>query len=477
MIVSALVLVPILVGLALFLLPRSADAFARWVGVFVAALAFAAILLGGHNAPDASVRWLSRPFSAAFHLGYSPVSYAIVLLLAAVTFSALLALRMPRGRGFTAQMLILLGAMDGVFLAKDLLLFAFFWDLMLVPVFMILIGWGMPARGGRTTAAWRYLIYNLAGGLCLLLATAAFGIVSGTTDVIGDPHAPLAIGNVWGLWIFAGFAVAFLVKTPVWPLHTWMPLTYAELPAPAVAVVSAVQSKAGLYGFLILLPLFGVQMHAAQTLMFVLGGVGLFYGACIALTQIEAKRIVAYSSLSHLGLILIAIFSFDPVAQEGAVVYILAHGLFSAALFIVLGAIESREETLRLDRLGGLAWDNPKLAGAFTIGALAALGLPGLAGFAGELLIIVGLYHAGFAWLSLLALVPIVIAAAYMLRLFQTIMQGPKVADIPERADLSWTEGLALVPLVIGLIVLGVDPSLVVPPVSSENSHAVSIVR
>jgi NADH-quinone oxidoreductase subunit M len=174
---------------------------------------------------------------------------------------------------------------------------------------------------------------------------------------------------------------------------------------------------------------------------------------------------------------LIAIFSFDPLAQEGAVVYILAHGLFSAALFIVLGYVESREETLRLDRLGGLARDNPKLAGALVIAALAALGLPGLAGFAGELLIIMGLYHAGFAWLALLTLVPIVIAAAYMLRLFQTIMQGPKIADIPERADLSWAEGLALVPLVIGLLVLGVDPSLLVPPVSSENSNAVSFVR
>jgi NADH-quinone oxidoreductase subunit M len=140
MIVTALVIVPIVVGLALYLLPRGADAVARWIGVLVAGLAFAAIVLGGNTTPDASVRWLSRPFTASFHLGYGQISYVIVLLLAVATFSALLALRMPRARGFTAQMLLLLGAMDGVFLAKDLLLFAFFWDLMLVPVFMILIG-------------------------------------------------------------------------------------------------------------------------------------------------------------------------------------------------------------------------------------------------------------------------------------------------------------------------------------------------
>jgi NADH-quinone oxidoreductase subunit M len=463
MIVTALVLAPIVIGFIIYALPKGADAFARGTGAVVAALTFLAAALTP-GASDASLPWLSRPFTAAFHLGFGPVSYWIVLLLAAVMFGGLLALRVPRTREFTAQMLILQGAMNGVFLAKDLLLFALFWDLMLIPVFLLMLGWGMPARGARSrgTAAWRYLIYNVAGGLTLLLATAAFGVVNGSTDVIGLHAAPVTIGYVWGPWIFAGFAFAFLIKTPVWPLHTWMPDTYAELPPPVVAAVSAVQSKAGLYGFIVIgLPFLSEQMRAAAPLMFVLGLVALLYGAFIALTEDDAKRVMAYSSLSHLGLILIGIFSFNPIALAGAAVYIIAHGLFSAGGFLTLGYVEEREETRSLAHLGGLAAENPRLSGALIIVALAALGLPGLAGFAGELLILTGVYAAGYWWAALIALIPIVIAAAYMLRLFQAIMQGPKGADLPERHDLTWREGLALVPLVVGLVLLGINPHAV----------------
>ncbi len=458
-VVTALVLGPILLGFVMYALPKSADAAAKWAGVVIAGVALIATLVNG-NAPDESVHWLARPFTAAFHFGFSPISYWIVVLLQVATFSALFALRAPRVREYTAQMLILLGAISGVFLAKDLLLFALFWDLMLVPVFLLMIGWGAVGGGPRRagTAAWRYLVYNLAGGLCLLLATAAFGVVHGSTDVIGKTLGT-PIGTMWGAWIFTGFAFAFLVKTPVFPFHTWMPPTYGELPPPVVAVVSGVQSKAGLYGFIVIgLPLFAVQMRAAMPLMVALGLISLLYGAFTSLAQTDAKRIVAYSSLSHLGLMLIGIFSFDPLAIGGVVVYIVAHGLFSAALFLVLGYVEEREETRSLQRLGGLAFENPRLGGALMFAALAALGLPGLAGFAGELLILTGLYHAGFGAAALIALIPIVIAAAYMLRLFQGIMNGPKVADLPERRDLSWIEGLAVAPLVIGFTLLGINP-------------------
>lgn len=478
--VTLLVLGPIVIGLALYLLPRSADGPARGIGIAVAALSFVACA-AGPQAPDATLRWLSRPFTAAFHLGFQPLSYWIVLLLALVTFAALVALHGARAREVTAQLLVLQGAMNGVFLAKDLLLFALFWDLMLIPVFVLMVAFGGGARGQRGTAAWRYLIYNVAGGLTLLLAVAAFGIVHGTTDVIGAPLGSAPVGDVWGAWIFAGLAFAFLVKTPVWPLHTWMPDTYVELAPPVVASVSAVQSKAGLYGFIVIgLPLLGPQMHAALPLMFALGLIAMLYGAVVAFVQRDAKRIVAYSSLSHLGLILLAAFTGTQFALAGAAVYIIAHGLFSAALFLTLGFVEEREETRELARLGGLAWNNPRLSGALMLAALAALGLPGLAGFAGELLILVGVFAAGYWWAALIALVPIIVAAAYMLRLFQTIMNGPKAPDLPERRDLTWGEGLALAPLVIGFVLLGINPSAVGaagattvnhPPLSQAEVH------
>jgi NADH-quinone oxidoreductase subunit M len=457
MTVTALVLGPIVVGFLLYALPRSAESLAKIVAAVVAAAAFFLVVLDPH-APDATTRWLSRPFEASFHLGFGPLSYWIVVLLAVATFSAVLALSGPRTRNLAAQLLILQGAMNGVFLAKDLLLFALFWDLMLIPVFLVMIGTSNHAR-----AAWKYLLYNLVGGLTLLLATAAYGVVVGTTDVIGTAVPAGAVGATWGFWIFAGYALAFLIKTPVFPFHTWMPDTYAELPAPVVAVVSAVQSKAGLYGFLtITLPFLTTQMEAARPLMFALGLIALLYGGFTALAERDAKRVVAYSSLSHLGLILLAVFSGQQLAYEGAAVYIIAHGLFSAALFLALGAVELREETRDLTRLGGLAGRNPRLAGALLLGALAALGLPGLAGFAGEILILTGLFKGGFVWPAIVALFPIILASAYMLRLFQGIMNGPDVPDLPERRDLTWAEGIAIAPLVAGFVWLGVNPGQVI---------------
>jgi NADH-quinone oxidoreductase subunit M len=449
-IVPLIVLLPIVAGALLFALPKNDRVASRVLGTAVAVATFG-MLLAARDA-QWSVRWLSRPFEAAFHFGATPVSFWIALLLTVCTASAIAATRVARTRDFVALMLMLEGTMLGLFLARDLLVFALFWDLMLVPVFFGLAGWGE-----HPATAWRYFIYNFAGGLTLLLATAAFGVIYGSTDVIGRAGAHFA--GAWAPWIYAGFAFAFLVKTPIWPLHTWMPPTYSGLPSPMVAVVSAVQSKAGVYGFiaigLALLPDY-VRQYADP--LMVLGAISLIYGAVIALVQNDAKRVVAYSSLSHLGLITIAIASGNRIALSGALVYIVAHGLFSAALFMLLGYLEQREETRSLLRLGGLGWKNPRLAGALCIAALAALGLPGLAGFVGELIILIGVYQAGYVWPVIVALVAIVLASAYMIRLYQDLMNGPEVEDVPVRADLTWLEGLSVAPLLAALVIVGVYP-------------------
>jgi NADH-quinone oxidoreductase subunit M len=455
-IVLVTILLPLVAAALLMALPREDRVVARSAGAAVALATFGMLIA----APDAqwSVRWLSRPFTAAFHFGATPVSFWICLLLALCTACAVVTTRVPRTRDFVALLLALEGTMLGLFLARDLLVFALFWDLMLLPVFFALLGWGE-----HPATAWRYFIYNFAGGLTLLLATAAFGVVYGSTDVIGRSGAHLV--GAWAPWIYAGFAFAFLVKTPIWPLHTWMPPTYSGLPSPMVAVVSAVQSKAGLYGFLAIgLGLLPFYVHQYAFALMLLGSISLIYGAVVALVQTDAKRIVAYSSLSHLGLIVIAIASANPLALRGALVYIVAHGLFSAALFMVLGYMEEREETRSLLRLGGLGWKNPRLAGALCIAALAALGLPGLAGFVGELVILIGVYQAGYIWPIVVALVAIVLAAAYLIRLYQDLMNGPEVEDVPVRADLTWLEGLAVAPLLAALVVIGVYPAPLLHP-------------
>ena len=210
MIVAALILVPILAGLGMFLLPRSAEGPAKLVGSAVSFVAFGVAAMS-YGVADESHVWLQRPFTASFHVGLGGPGYWLVLLLTLSTGCAIAVTRIPRTRDFVAQMLLLLGAMTGVFVARDLLLFALFWDLMLVPVFLTLVAWS-PAK--TSTTAWRYFIYNLTGGLALLLATAAYGVVQGSTDVIGRHGAALApIGELWSAWIFAGFAFAFLVKT------------------------------------------------------------------------------------------------------------------------------------------------------------------------------------------------------------------------------------------------------------------------
>ncbi len=453
MVVIALILLPIVAGIIALALPVREEhpLLAKSIGTVVASIEFV-LAIGSRNSEFSLRPWLSRPFESSFHFGSTGISFWIVLLLAICTFSAILAMSVPRQRQFVGHMLILEGTMMGVFLAKDLLVFALFWDLMLLPVFFGLLGWGE-----HPATAWRYFIYNFAGGLTLLLATAAFGVLFGSTDVIGrgDVH----VVGAWVPWIFIGFAFAFLVKTPVWPLHTWMPLTYTNLPAPMVAVVSSVQSKAGLYGLIVVCMAFMPDyLKAYAIVLIVLGVISLLYGAVVALVQNDSKRIVAYSSLSHLGLIVAAICSFNPVALQGAIIYIIAHGLFSAALFLTLGYVEAREDTRSLVRLGGLGAANPKLAGALCIASLAALGLPGLAGFVGEIVILTGLFQSGLIWVAIVALIPIVIAAAYMLRLFQGIMNGAEVEDLPVRRDLSWVEGIALAPLVVALVVLGVNP-------------------
>jgi NADH-quinone oxidoreductase subunit M len=450
MIVLATILLPFVAGALLFALPADDRRISKAIGALVAVATFV-MLLAGRDATW-SVRWLVRPFESAFDFGASPISFWIALLLALCTACAILATNVPRARTMISLLLFLEGAMLGLFLARDLLAFALFWDLMLLPVFFALLGWGE-----HTSTAWRYFVYNFAGGLTLLFAVAAFGIIYGSTDVIGRAGVPL-VGS-WAPWIFAGFAFAFLVKTPVWPLHTWMPLTYADLPPPMVSVVGAVQSKAGIYGFIaILIAFMPDYVRQYSGVLISLGAVSLIYGAVVALIQHDAKRVVAYSSLSHLGLILIAIASQNQLALAGALVYVVAHGLFTAALFLLLGYVEEREETRSLIRLGGLGKANPRLAGALCIAGLAALGLPGLAGFVGELVILIGVYQAGYMWAAIVALVAIVLASAYVLRLYQGIMNGPEVEDLPVRRDLTWIEGLAVAPLLAALVLVGVQP-------------------
>lgn len=445
------------------------------LGPLAAGVAFvlAAALWPAAGSLTASAPWFGGAYGGAvrYALGLSGLSLLLVLLTLLVT--ALCALAGWRyGPGFVAWLSLLGGAATGLFLARDLVLFYVFWELMLIPAYFLLVGWGGE---GRRAAAWKFLIYNVGGSVALLIGVAALvvfhvsmpGLGIGATGAAAVPGAvvvPVAIALM----------IAFAVKTPIWPLHGWVADTYAELPAPAAALVGAVQSKAGLYGMLaILLPLLPGGLRAIAPWILAAGLVSVLYGAFCALTARDARRLLAYSSVSHLGLVAAAFATARAAALTGGVVQIVAHGLFTAGLFLLVGMLEERiGGAVAPAALGGLYRRMPALGGALILLGMAALGLPGLAGFPGELLMIVGLFHYN-AWLAVLAGVGLVVAAAYMLRLLQLVLHGPAAAVPAAAGDLRRSEKWLLAPLAVLVLGIGLWPR----PIPRQSAGAVAAVE
>lgn len=465
---------------------------AAWLGPLCAAIALglAVSLWSQAGGLSASAAWVPASFApaVAYRLGLSGLSLVLVVLTLLLTaLSGLAGLR--HGAGFVAWLTLLGAAATGMFLARDFVLFYVFWELMLVPAYFLLVGWGGP---GRKQAAWKFLIYNVGGSVALLLAIAAlvvFGVtMPGVGVAISSPSA--AIGGALSLAatpsgiaipsasagpIALALLIAFAIKTPIWPVHGWVADTYAELPAPAAALVSGVQSKAGLYGMLaILLPLMPGTVQAWAPVLIALGIVSVLYGALVALTAKDARRLMAYSSISHLGLVFAAFATMSGTAISGGIVQIVAHGLFSAALFLLIGMLETRlGGPVRVQELGGLARRAPAMAGAVILLAMAALGLPGLAGFPGELLMMIGIYHYSL-WVAILAAIGLVIAAAYMLRLIQLVLHGrPSGAGATATAtDLQPRDRWLLAPLALLVLLIGLYPR----PIPQQASAAVTAV-
>ncbi len=478
--IDVFVFVPILSGLLMLLVPRDSQ-WVRIVPILGAVVTFGMSLgfavgifaLGETSTTSSMHAWITGPWTALYHVRVDAISIFFVLLTTFVSVPAIWAAwsyrDAARQRGFLFLLLAFESTLLGLFTAADLLVFYIYWDLMLIPVFLILVGYAGTAEARR--AAWSYLIYNGAGGLVLLLGVVGLVVSTHTFEVLGhawklDPTA------AW--WIFGAFAFAFLVKTPAFPFHAWMPPTYTESPPPLLAMVSGIQSKAGLYGFIVFaMPLFPSAAHAWAPAMLVLGLLSILYGAITALAQNDMKTLVAYSSLSHLGLVLLALFAFDVTSLPASIVMIVSHGLVSAALFILLGFVEERVRTRDIRSFGGLAAHAPRLQALLLIAAMAALGLPGLSGFAGEFLILIGTWQTQPV-ITALSLIAIVIASAYVLRVFQGAMHGPQRAPAEATlGELHPREMLIVAPLLAAIILLGVWPA----GITNRMSHAAPAVH
>jgi NADH-quinone oxidoreductase subunit M len=471
--------VPLAFGLLVLLLPKSSP----WVRLlpilgtvvtFGIGLGFAIgyFALGATATTSSSHPWIAGPWTAAYHVRIDGISSWFVLLTTFISipavWSAWTYADAARARGYLFLLLAFETTLLGLFTAADLLVFYIYWDLMLIPVYLLLAGYTDSPAARR--AAWAYLIYNGAGGLVLLLGVVGLALQTHTFEVLGQTWT-IAPALQW--WLFAAFAIAFLIKTPVFPFHSWMPPTYTQSPAPVVAMVSGIQSKAGLYGFIVFaMPLFPDAARAWAPAMLVLALCSIVYGAFTALGQRDAKALVAYSSLSHLGLVLLALFAFDLTSTPAAVLMIVSHGLIAALLFLMIGFIEERVRTRDLFQFGGLADGAPRMQALFLIASMALLGLPGLSGFAGEFLILIGAWQTQPV-ITALSLVAIVIASAYALRLFQHAMHGAKNAPSGAAfSELRAREILTVAPLLAAVVILGAWPSWLLDRTGSHGAGA-----
>jgi NADH-quinone oxidoreductase subunit M len=355
-----------------------------------------------------------------------------------------------RPRAYFGLMLFLTGATVGVFVAQDLLLFYAFFEAMLIPLYILVGVWGGPGRLGATV---KFLIYTMAGSLLMLAALIVYGLKAGTFDLV---DAPPSVSR----WIFLGFMFAFVIKAPLFPFHGWLPDAYREAPPEVSAVLSGVIAKAGLYGMLrIAITKFPEPTSFYRTAVLALAAMALVYGSLLAFRSADFRGVVAYSSLAQSGLIALGLFAGKDLGFDGAVLQMVAHGLISASLFLIAGAVERRTTTGEFRLLGGMARGRPALATLLMTVGVISLAVPGSASFAGEFLILAGVFQRAWWW-SAIGAGAIVLAAMYMLRLISAVLheaRGSTVAD--EALDLRPGELALVVPLVGVLLALSAWPA------------------
>ena len=419
-----------------------------------------------------SVPWFTLWGTGAvinFTLASDGLSGWLIQLAAWLTPVAILAAgkQMDKGmRQFVAAMLIAEAFIIGALLARDLVVFYLCYEAMLVPVLVVIALFGGEDR--RSAALW-FFIYTMAGSVFMLAGIWYLAAALGTTDLtqvinglMAPPtdHAAAMLTGKAKFWLFVGFVLAFAVKVPLPPLHAWQARTYAEAPGPAVVILGGVMSKLGIYGFLrFVLPMFPAQCAQYADVFVILGLIAVVGGALVAIAQDDAKRMLAYSSFSHLGLVMIGVFSFDQAALAGVPVQMIAHGLSAAALFVLVGAIEARSGSYGLEDFGGLANQAPLFAVLFTGAALASAALPGTMNFAGEFALLLGAFRGLGLLVTGIAGLAVILGAVYILILLQKWLYGKGRPDAKPISDLSAAEALPVAGLLAASVVFGFWPA------------------
>jgi NADH-quinone oxidoreductase subunit M len=485
------VVVPI-AGLAVIaMVGRERDALIHRLAFATSLVVFGLTLLlwARFDAASADFQFVERhawipSFGIDYFVGVDGISLFLVVLTGFLTPLALLSSWESihkRVKGFAMFVLALEAAMIGVFIALDLFLFYVFWDAMLVPMYFLIGIWGYD---NRLYAAIKFLLYTLAGSVLMLVAILALGYYHALAGGTGVPSFDLLklyeleIPRALQFWGFLAFAVAFAIKVPVFPFHTWLPDAHVQAPTAGSVILAGVLLKMGTYGLVrFAFPLFpDAALFFAPYLAFA-AVIGIIYGALVAMVQPDLKKLVAYSSVSHLGFVALGISTMNIQGVQGAVYQMLAHGVSTGALFLIVGMLSDRRHTRLIKEFGGLKKVLPKFSAAFLVVTLASIGLPGLNGFVGELLILVG----AFRWnprFAVFAATGVLLSAVYMLWMFQRVNYGPVTreanATLP---DLSVRERLTLWPAVAMTIVMGVFPMVFLRPMEPSVARLVDQVR
>jgi NADH-quinone oxidoreductase subunit M len=454
-------LLPLFGAALVMLVPREEEDIHRGLGLFTSVVTFllSLLILNDFDAAkpgfqlEISRSWI-EPLGIKFHLGIDGISLWLVLL---TTFMVPLTLLSPqaigirniRVREFTIAMLVLETGMLGAFLALDMFVFYVFWELMLIPMYFIIGIWGGERR---LYAAIKFVIYTLVGSLLMLVAIlylyVQFKSATGGYSFDYTDLSHLTLPYVPQLLCFGAFALAFAIKVPIFPLHTWLPDAHVEAPTGGSVILAAVLLKFGTYGFLrFALPMFPLAAAACAPLIVLLAVIGIIYGALMAYVQDDAKKLVAYSSVSHLGFVVLGIMTLTMTGVQGAIFQMLAHGISTGGLFLGVGLLYDRRHTRKLADFGGLWAKMPVFSALFLVIVLASVGLPGLCGFIGEFMVLLGTFTANKTWSAVgpagyfpmpklmggIAASAVILAAMYLLTMYQKIFFGP--LDKPENRD------------------------------------------
>jgi len=458
---------------------------ALWVGTAIALAELAGTLLlavgydpNGAIYQDTATQSIASSFGLVWRSGVDGISMLLIVLTAIIVPLAMLgAPERLRTKSALAWLLLLQSATVGSFASLDVLLFFLFFELSLVPAYFLIAGWSDRERG--PAAAMKFFVYTLAGSAFLFVGILAIGFlhrsqVGGPLTFSLSALAQTHLSGTTGVLLLCAFTVAFAVKSPIFPFHTWSPDAYAEAPVSGTVVLAALLAKLGTYGILRFdITLFPHALETAAPWLLGLAVVTILYGALVACGTGELKRLLAYSSLAQMGFIVLGTASLNTTGVTGAVLAMFNHGIIIAALFLLVGFLSARTGTTQVAAMRGLQGAAPVLAAVFTVAMLASIGLPGLNGFVGEFLVLLGFFGA-HGWWAAIPTVGVVVSAIYLLWAYQQVFQGPAIGRTTAIADLDLRERAVLAPLVAIMVVLGVYPKLVVDRIQPSVVHLLS---